>query len=38
MFLSIKKFIIDYFYNINKKIKVDTDFYESDFYLRDMED
>ena len=38
MFLSIKKFIIDYFYNINKKIKIDTDFYESNIYFRDLED
>lgn len=38
MFLIIKKFIIDYFYNFNKKLKIDTDFYESVIYLRDMED
>lgn len=37
MLLSIKKYITDYIIKIKTQIVVDTDFYDDDFYLSDME-
>lgn len=38
MIINLKKYVIDLFYKYKQKIEVDTDFYESNFYLIDMED
>lgn len=35
--MSIKKYIIGYFYRLKTKIDVDKDFYEEDFFLIDLE-
>ena len=37
MILQIKNYIKSYIYKITKKINIDYDFYESYFYLKDME-
>lgn len=38
MILSIKNYIINYFYKINTKVDVDEEFYNDLIFLNDLED
>ena len=37
MILNLKKYVVEIFYKLTTKIQIDKDFYETDFYLIDME-
>ena len=38
MILSIKNYIINYFYKITTKVDVDEEFYDDFIFLNDLED